>query len=66
MDKKAPKLNNFILDYSIPILGICYGLQLIAKNFKEAHTIITKDPMILNELVEWKLQEWIPVFGELL
>ena len=28
-DKKAPNLNQKILDYSIPVLGICYGLQLI-------------------------------------
>ena len=32
MDKKAPKLSNFILSLEIPILGICYGLQLICFN----------------------------------
>ena len=29
----APNFDEEILDLSIPILGICYGLQLIAKNY---------------------------------
>ena len=33
--KDSPKLPNFVYDSSIPILGICYGLQLIAKNLEE-------------------------------
>ena len=33
LDRDAPKLNNFILKLSIPILGICYGLQLICSHF---------------------------------
>ena len=32
LDRGAPKLNNFILKLSIPILGICYGLQLICSH----------------------------------
>ena len=32
-EKNAPKINSFIYNLGIPILGICYGLQLIAKNF---------------------------------
>jgi len=32
-DKKSPKLNNKILTLQKPILGICYGLQLICKEF---------------------------------
>ena len=32
LDRDAPKLNNFILKLSIPILGICYGLQLICSH----------------------------------
>jgi len=31
-DKKSPKLNPKILDLDIPILGICYGLQLLLNN----------------------------------
>ena len=32
LDRKAPKLHDFILKLSIPILGICYGLQLICSH----------------------------------
>ena len=32
-EKYAPKVPKFIYDLKIPILGICYGLQLICKNF---------------------------------
>ena len=31
-DKKSPKLNPKLLDLNIPILGICYGLQLLLSN----------------------------------
>ncbi len=30
-DTSAPTINKKILDLGIPILGICYGLQLIGK-----------------------------------
>ncbi|MBW2980462.1 glutamine-hydrolyzing GMP synthase [Candidatus Woesearchaeota archaeon] len=33
-DKKAPKSNEKILKLGIPVLGICYGQQLIAKQLK--------------------------------
>ena len=32
--KKFPKINEDIFNLNIPILGICYGLQVIAKYFK--------------------------------
>jgi GMP synthase (glutamine-hydrolysing) len=32
-DQKSPKLNKKILALKIPILGICYGLQLLVKEF---------------------------------
>lgn len=33
-DKDAPQINSEIFQLGIPILGICYGLQLICKYFK--------------------------------
>ena len=42
------------------------GLILLqAESFQAAKDIISKDPMITNNLVNWKLKEWIPVAGEL-
>ncbi len=32
-DENSPKLNSEILKMGVPILGICYGMQLIALNF---------------------------------
>ena len=32
-DADAPQLNKEIFELKIPVLGICYGLQLIAKNY---------------------------------
>jgi GMP synthase (glutamine-hydrolysing) len=32
-DKDAPKLTEGILDLDIPVLGICYGMQLISQKF---------------------------------
>ena len=38
------------------------GLLIIeAKDYLTAKKIIEEDPMIKNELVIWKLQEWIPI-----
>ena len=31
-DKNSPKLNNKIIELDIPILGVCYGLQLLIHN----------------------------------
>ena len=40
------------------------GLLIIeAKDYSTAREIIETDPMIKNELVIWKLQEWIPING---
>ncbi len=41
------------------------GILLIeANNFEEAKFLIMQDPMIKNNLVTWKLNQWIPVSGE--
>ena len=32
-NKNSPKLNKEVLKMNIPILGICYGMQLIGKYF---------------------------------
>ncbi|HEU4985157.1 MAG TPA: glutamine-hydrolyzing GMP synthase, partial [Nitrososphaera sp.] len=32
-EKGAPQLNPDILDFGVPILGVCYGLQLLAQHF---------------------------------
>ena len=32
-DKSAPKLNPAILELGVPVLGICYGMQLLANHF---------------------------------
>ena len=38
------------------------GLLIIeAKDYLTAKKIIEEDPMIQNELVNWELQEWIPI-----
>ena len=36
-------------------------LILEAKDYSTAKNIIEEDPMIKNDLVIWKLQEWIPI-----
>ena len=42
------------------------GLMLFyALNFGEAEVLIHGDPMILSGGVEWDLQQWCPVVGDL-
>ena len=33
LDKKAPLLPKAVLDFNKPILGVCYGIQLLTKIF---------------------------------
>ena len=69
-DKKAPKLDKKILTLKIPILGICYGLQLLCKEFygqigqsnsrEYGHSLITlKNKSILFHGVKNKNQVWM-------
>ena len=38
------------------------GLLIIeAKTYKDALEIISEDPMIKNDIVEWKFNEWIDI-----
>ncbi len=32
-----------------------------AENYKTAKKLIEEDPMIKNDLVNWELQQWIPI-----
>ena len=32
-DENSPQLLNFIFDYNVPILGICYGFQLLVNHY---------------------------------
>ncbi|MDC0232901.1 glutamine-hydrolyzing GMP synthase [Pelagibacteraceae bacterium] len=69
-DKKFPKLNKKILSLNIPILGICYGLQLLCKEFggnigqtgsrEYGHSLITpKNKSKLLDGVKKKSQVWM-------
>ncbi len=69
-DKKSPKLNKKILALKIPILGICYGLQLLCKEFggnigqsssrEYGHSLITpKNKSKLLDGVKHNSQVWM-------
>ena len=69
-DKNAPYCDSQILELGIPVLGICYGLQLIAKQFggnvcKTSHReyglaelIVTKKNHLFNRIPE-KSNVWM-------
>ena len=38
-------------------------LILEANSYKDAITLVKKDPMISKNLVTWEVHEWIPVIG---
>ncbi len=72
-DKNSPKLQKFIYELNIPILGICYGLQLICMQFggklksasdrefgKKKIIIKKKSPFLKDAyLVNKKYQVWM-------
>ncbi len=60
---------NIASGYLVNELGYAGGggfLVLEAKKFEEAKLIIIEDPMIKNHLVDWEIQQWISVVGEVL
>ena len=71
LDKNSPKLNKIILDLKIPILAICYGMQLVTKNLKGkinrssnreyGHTIINikKKSPIFRGINKTKFKVWM-------
>jgi len=70
-DKSAPKLNQNILNLRIPILGICYGLQLICQHlggkiskskkreYGHAYISITNKSNLLTGLKKKNNQVWM-------
>ena len=71
LDKNSPKLNKSIFSMQIPILAICYGMQLITKslngvvvrsnNREYGHTLINfkKKSLIFNGIKNNKLKVWM-------
>jgi GMP synthase (glutamine-hydrolysing) len=69
-DKKSPTINREILNLAVPVLGICYGLQLTAKllggqvisgkiqEFGPAQLKIVKKSLLLKGLPK-KLKVWM-------
>ena len=69
-DKKSPKLDDKIIAQGLPILGICYGMQLLCNKFggkiaksrlrEYGHSIITtKGKSVLFEKIKTKNQVWM-------
>ena len=69
-DKKSPKLDGKIIAQGVPILGICYGMQLVCNKFggkiaksrlrEYGHSIITtKGKSVLFEKIKTKNQVWM-------
>ena len=49
----------FVDEFNIPGAG---GLLIIeTKNYKAALRIIKNDPMVISDIVDWKLNEWIDI-----
>ena len=71
LDKNSPKLNQYILKMKIPILAICYGMQLLTINLKGkvkrstyreyGHTIINikKKCLLFNGVNRSRIKVWM-------
>ena len=68
-EKESPNISKYIYESNIPILGICYGLQLISKQFggnvipsharefgKTHLEINKKSPLIKNVFLKKKIR----------
>tara|TARA_Y100001968_G_scaffold274295_1_gene267420 strand:+ start:291 stop:599 length:309 start_codon:yes stop_codon:yes gene_type:complete len=63
LNKKGEKIISGYLvdDKQLPGGG---GLLIVeATSYEEAMSLIKEDPMIVFDLVTWKIQEWVPVVG---
>ena len=61
LKKKGVKIKSDFLvnEFKMPGAG---GLLIIeTKNFKAALQIIKNDPMIISDIVDWELNEWIDI-----
>ena len=63
LKKKGLNINSgFLVDYLKKAGG--GGLLIIeCENYIEAEKIIKSDPMIANNIVDWKLHEWIDILN---
>ena len=71
-ENKSPKISKYVYESNIPILGICYGLQLISKQFggtiisshdrefgKTNLEIKKKSPLLQNVFLKKTNQVWM-------
>ncbi len=66
LSKKGIKIQSGYLVDEKKIPGGGGLLILEANSFQSAKELVEQDPMILEQLVEWELQEWINVGGNLI
>ena len=69
-DKKSPKLDSKIIEQGVPVLGICYGMQLVCDEFggkigksrlrEYGHAFINlKHKSVLFDKIKTKNQVWM-------
>ena len=50
-EKNAPQYDNEILEVDIPILGICYGLHILAHHSGGSVNLLVKENMVLQKFL---------------